>query len=163
MLETKERPANTREHTGRSRTFAIAVGVVVVLVVAGIWAVVAATGTDEIDVATELADDLGAAWSGDDPEAVAALYTEDGVHVPPTSWNLGTVQGRDAILAHAGTYVDRIENTVRTGDLTAEGGGRYTYPIEITTADGTEYVGVAEVEVDGDLAARFEILEATFR
>lgn len=162
MLETKERPANTREHTGRSRTFAIAVGVVVVLVVAAVWAVVAATGTDEIDVATELADDLGAAWSGDDPEAVAALYTEDGVHVSPPSWLIGSVQGRDAILAHAGIYVGNIESVVRTGDLTAEGGGRYTYPIDFTASVG-EYEGVAEVEVEGDLAARFEILEAALR
>lgn len=162
MLETKERPANTRGQTGRSRTFAIAVGVVVVLVVAAIWAVVAATGTDEIDVATELADDLMAAWSGDDPEAVAALYTEDGVHGPPPSWNLGSVQGRDAILTHATIYVGGIESAVRTGDLTGEGGSRYTYPIELT-ADGAEYVGVAEVEVEGDLVARFEILEATLR
>lgn len=162
MLETKERPANTRGQTVPSRTFAIAVGVVVVLVVAAIWAIVAATGTDEIDVATELADEWTAAWSGDDPESVAALYTEDGVHGPPPSWNLGTVQGRDAILTHATTYVGNIESVVRTGDLTAAGGGRYTYPIDFT-ASGAEYEGVAEVEVEGDLAARFEILEATLR
>jgi hypothetical protein len=59
---------------------ALSVAVLAVIGI-GIWAIVAANQTDDIDVATDLVDDWTTAWNDDDPEAVAAVFTEDGIFI----------------------------------------------------------------------------------
>ena len=139
--KTQERPSTTR----RPKPWLIVLVGVLVLATIGIgaWAIIEATGSDEITVATQLYDDWTTAWNGTDPEAVASLFTDDGVHIPPSepaSWaRLTPAVGRDGIRNHAEMCISYITDATRTGELTSIGGGRYTVPGEFVT-DGTGWV-----------------------
>jgi hypothetical protein len=121
----------------------------------GIWAIIAANQTSDIDVATELADEWNAGWNASDPEAVVAVFTEDGTF----SGVLGeTAFGRDQLMSHVVTCSPDVNNGERIGDLTATQTGTFTFRLQFETDDAS-YDCVTEIELDGDLASRIAFLE----
>ncbi len=112
--------------------------------------------------ATGLADAWIDAWSGTDPAAVAVLYSEDAVHVPPIEWAIPAATGRDAVLAHARTYVSGIADVERTGEVrpTDTGGPSYTFPV-VFHAGGTTWSALIVVDVDGTQVSRIEFRDLT--
>jgi ketosteroid isomerase-like protein len=128
---------------------------VVAVIGVGIWAIVAANQTDDIDVATGLVDDWIAGWNANDPEAVAAVFTEDGTF----GGDDDAVTGRDQLMSHVVAWSSTVNNVERIGDLTATETGTFTFryqaEIEGTLWDFT----VVEIELDGDLASRIEFVE----
>ena len=126
----------------------------------GIWALIAANQTDDIDVATDLVDDWVAAWIVNDPEAVATLFTGDGTYIGSDG---DTATGRGEILSYARSHIAVVLDAERTGDLTATEDGTFTFPMHYDrpAAPGeiAAWVGVVEIELDGDLASRIEFLE----
>jgi hypothetical protein len=128
----------------------------------GIWALIAANQTDDIDVATDLVDDWIAAWIVNDPEAVAAVFTEDGTYIGTDG---DPAAGRDEILNYARSYVAVVLDAERTGDLTVTEAGTFTFPMQYdwpplaALGEIATRVGVVEIELDGDLASRIEWLE----
>jgi hypothetical protein len=170
---TTERTTSARRHamqtqdkqevqSGSRKVWLIAALTVLVLAMigVGIWALIAANQTDDIDVATDLVDDWLAAWIVNDPEAVAAVFTEDGILIGSDG---ETATGRDEILSYTGSHSAVVLDAERTGDLTATEAGTFTFPMQFDWPPAPEviatWVGVVEIELDGDLASRIEWLE----
>lgn len=154
--QSRAQQATEDERSRSPLTITLAVVLAVGVIGFGIWAIVQATGSDDIDVATEMADEWLAAWAGDDADAVAAMYTEDGTHVTTPQLGASAFVGREAIRNHAVAYLAAIQDGGRTGDLVAVGNGVYTVPIEFT--GGGSWVATVEIEVEGDLLSRTEFL-----
>ena len=123
----------------------------------GIWAIVAANQTDDIDVATDLVDDWIAGWNADDPEAIVAVFTEDGALIDSTGVS---ASGTDELPAYAEYWGIRVTDSERTGELTSTGDGTFSYPGRLVVGDVTHDT-VIEIELDGDLASRIQVLEST--
>jgi hypothetical protein len=85
--------------------------------------------------------------------AVAALFTEDGVCSEPGR----VVDGRDAIRGDALEICPFAGNHQRTGEISSTGTGSFTFPFEFGF-QGDIYVGEAEIELDGNLISRLELL-----
>lgn len=74
-------PSSPGTETGSPSTWTTVVLVLVVIAVGfGIWAVVALTGQDGLEVATDRVDEWVAGWNANDPEAIAGVFTEDGTY-----------------------------------------------------------------------------------
>jgi hypothetical protein len=102
---------------------------------------------------TQVVDAWVAAWEADDADAVAALFTEDGVYSEPN----GSYEGRDAIRRDALSSSRHAGNHQRTAELSSTGTGSFIFPFEFDF-QGDTWIGEAEIELDGDLISRLEIL-----
>jgi hypothetical protein len=127
----------------------------VAVVGVGIWAIVAANQTNDIDIATQLMDDFNDGWNTNDPEAIAAVFTEDGTFIDAGG---RSPSGQDALMLHAKVYDDRVTGVERLEELTATGSGTFTAPVKFVAGGGT-WVVICEIELDGDLASRIEQVE----
>jgi hypothetical protein len=121
----------------------------------GIWAIIAANQTDDIDVATDLADEWNAAWNANDPEAVAAVFTEDGTFSGVSG---ETAIGRDRLTGHVVTFSPDVNNGERIGDVTAAEAGTFTFRLQFTI-DDEPFDCRTEIELEGHLASRIAIVE----
>lgn len=157
VLEQEAR-GQTSQETTRSRS-PLLVGAIVAAVIAviglGIWAIVAATQTDDLAAATELTDESLAAWVGGDPAALGSLFSDDGVYVSPPPWGMGTFEGRAEIEAHAEQTMGNITNANRVGELIELDNGVYSGVAEFV-ASAAPFVGDFEVTMDDGLLKRFE-------
>lgn len=148
----------------RRRTVALVAGAAVAVFVAvGSWAL-ASTGDTDDDrrtIAAELVDTWTGGWTDDDPEAVTSVFAEDGVFVDV--YDPEVIVTKAEMLAYAGTYDEAIDNFERVGDVTVTEAGTYTCVGEWDHRSATQgWVrerGVIELELDGDLATRIEVLE----
>ncbi len=146
--EVQSRPRRVWWIVGLTVLFLAVIGV-------GIWAIIAANQNDDIDVATDLADAWNTAWNANDPEAVAAVFTEDGTFYGVLE---ETAIGRDQLMSHVVTYSPDVNNGERIGDLTATQTGTFSFRLQFETDDAS-YDCVTEIELDGDLASRIAFLE----
>jgi hypothetical protein len=141
----------------------VAAAVAAVVILAGVG-IAFATGVFESEsdpaaerlaVATEIVDAWSAAWVATDGEAVAALFTEDGVQRDP---GFGRISGRDAIMRDVNSFRGSgVTRGLRTGDLVATDDGTFIYPLEFDT-DGETWAGEIEVQLEGNLISRLEWL-----
>jgi len=155
METLTEKAPSQRPGSLTRRTWPIVVVTVALAAVAiGIWAIVAATQPDELEVATEVVDDWVAASEADDAEAVGALFTENAVIADP---GLGTRSGRDAVIQEVTDRGPDTTNRRRTGDLVATEDGTFVFPAQFAF-NGATWAGEVEVEMDGDLISRLEWL-----
>ena len=104
-----------------------------------------------IDIATQLVDDWLAGWAAEDPDMVAAVFTDDGEYTNPTGSE--TFTGRDEIRAHATEYREFILNGRRIGDGDVTESGGFVFRIAFD-AEAKSYEGESEVELRDDLIAR---------
>jgi hypothetical protein len=104
-----------------------------------------------IDIATQLVDDWLAGWAAEDPDMVAAVFTDDGEYTNPTGTE--TFTGRDEIRAHATEYREFILNARRIGDGVVTENGGFVFRIDFD-AEAKSYEGEIEVELRDDLIAR---------
>ena len=104
-----------------------------------------------IDIATQLVDDWLAGWAAEDPDMVAAVFTDDGEYTNPTGTE--TFTGRDEIRAHATEYREFILNGRRMGDGVVTESGGFVFRIAFD-AEAKSYEGESEVELRDDLIAR---------
>lgn len=141
----------------------VAAAVAVVVILAGVG-IAYATGVFESEsdlaaerlaVATELVDAWSAALVAADGEAVAALFTEDGVTVDPGN---GTLRGRDAIMRDVESRGPGLTGALRTGDLVATDDGTFIYPSEFDYIGTGTWAGEVEVQLEGNLISRIEWL-----
>jgi hypothetical protein len=141
--------------TGRKRQTWLIVLVAVLVIAAialGTWAIIAANQTDDLATATEIADEWNAAWVASDAEAIAALFTEDGIWKDPAR----TVVGRDSIEATAGTMSPDLTFAERLGDGATTETGTFIFPGRFEW-EGEMFLSDLEIELDGDLASRIEM------
>ena len=124
---------------------------IAILLVLAALSIGACGSTDGLSIATQVADDWIAGWNADDPEAVAALFTEDGEYTNPTGTE--TFTGRDEIRAHATEYREFILNGRRMGDGIVTESGGFMFRIAFD-AEAKSYEGESEVELRDDLIAR---------
>ena len=104
-----------------------------------------------IVLATQLVDDWLAGWAAEDPDMVAAVFTDDGEYTNPTGTE--TFTGHDEIRAHATEYREFILNGRRIGDGVATESGGFVFKIAFD-AESKSYEGESEVELRDDLIAR---------
>ena len=104
-----------------------------------------------IDIATQLVDDWLAGWAAEDPDMVAAVFTDDGEYTNPPGTE--TFTGRDEIRAHATEYREFILNGRRIGDGVVTESGGFVFGIAFD-AEAKSYEGEFEVELRDDLIAR---------
>ena len=104
-----------------------------------------------IDIATQLVDAWLAGWAAEDPDMVAAVFTDDGEYTNPTGSE--TFTGRDEIRAHATEYREFILNGRRIGDGVVTESGGFVFRIAFD-AEAKSYEGESEVELRDDLIAR---------
>lgn len=149
---THETPQQAAPRRPR-RTWLIVI--IAVLVVAGVavgtWAIIDANQGDDLAIATEFADTWVDAWQTRGGEALAALFTEDGVWVD----EFGTYEGRTAIRAHVATY--GLFTSSEHGDVTELEEAVFTFPVEAFWY-GADWVGEVEIRLDGDLVAHAELV-----
>lgn len=153
-LDEKQREAAGAQTPRRSRRAWI-VGLAIVVVVAaaiGAWAVIDANQTDGPEIATNFADVEDIAWMTADGDALAALFTEDGVYVTDTGVEY---KGRDAISALVNVRGFMTER--QHGDITEIGDGVYTYPVELVHT-GTPFTLEMRITIEGDLVSNAEAL-----
>lgn len=149
----KEVPSH-EEVAGRTRRrwlTVIVVVLVVAVVAAGAWAIVEATQSDDLAVATDLADGWVAGWNADDSAAVAALFTEDGA----LDMGSGTLFGREAIADWVDSWPAGVDNFTRIGDVTKTEAGRFVFFTHWTFLD-QPWEDESEMELDGDLIAHLK-------
>jgi nuclear transport factor 2 (NTF2) superfamily protein len=98
----------------------------------------------EIDVATSIVDAWIAGWNGQDADAMAALFTEDGTYV----YGDEVVVGRDDIRAYAEDNFSLVSDSKAYGRGAAMGDSVYVFPAGANLA-GSPYVGELEIHLDG--------------
>lgn len=155
-MQTQVPPSSeTVRRSRRPWTIGMWVMVVLAVLALGIWAVVAVTGQDDLEVATERADEWVAGWNTEDPEAIAAVFTQDGVYRDPLDRGGSS---RDEILTFAREHVGGVFNAQRIGEGTITESNTFVFPIGFDWHSGTDESGEIEVELDGDLVSRLEWL-----
>ncbi len=137
--------------------------VVVILALAGIavgiWAIIEANQTDDTDnlaVATELADTWMRGWDENDAEAVRSVFADDAVY-SDVGFTRGGTKTVEETVRDVGIRGPLITNVSRIGELTPTDEGTFIFVTELD-AHGNRYSGEVEIELDGDLAARIEWL-----
>ncbi|MDJ0663159.1 MAG: nuclear transport factor 2 family protein [Acidimicrobiia bacterium] len=134
---------------------------VIVLVVGAIGIGILMSGDDEVaaptphEIATARVGSFFAAWNVYDGQAVATLFTEEGVYEDPSP--TGTFVGRDAIASAVESDDGRaVSNGQLTGELVPTGEGTFAFSFEFANR-GEPWIGEAQVTIDGDLISRLEI------
>ncbi len=154
-METLTPEAPQQTVTGRPRRTWL-VALIVVLALAGIavgtWAIIGANQSDDLAVATEFADTWDAAWQSRGGEALAALFTEDGVYIDP----FGSFEGRTAIRAHVATY--GLFASAEHGEVVELDDGVFVFPVDAVWFDA-DWVGEVEIRLEGDLVSRAELMK----
>jgi hypothetical protein len=116
------------------------------------------TADTDLATATELIDAWVKGWNTDDPDAVAAVFTENAVNQD----NHGQRTGRPAIRQHAEYYVEIMQEMRRTGEGRATEDGTYVFPVSFdydfgnAQGSGTD-AGEVEVELAGGFLSRLEL------
>ena len=108
-------------------------------------------GPTDLETATELMDAWVAGWAAQDPDMVAAIFTDDGEYTNPTGTE--TFTGIDEIRSHATEYLEFIRNPRRIGGGSVAENGRFVFRIDFD-AEANSYDGEIEVELRDDLVAR---------
>ena len=106
----------------------------------------------------ELIDAHDQAWLDNDPEAVGALFTDEGAFVDLAG---GETVGRENIIRYAEGHVELITESRPTGPVESQGNGTFHYPTHLVVAEirsGT-YTGVVAVDVKDGLLARYDLSE----
>jgi len=141
----------------------IAVAVIAVVAI-GVWAIYEANQTDDAELAraTEIMDEWNAAWSNNDPDAAAALFTEDGVYtLTVVNWPFTveeaeeSLRGRDEIQFYIAAHDHRISDVERLSEGTLLADGRIVFPQQFVY-QGDRQVALVAIVLDGDLASRLE-------
>ena len=123
------------------------IGLAAALVALGAWVLVDRYTGPEYDAAT-LVDDLGAAWSTGDADAIRSLYTTDAIVV--TAWGDRYV-GLDQIVDEVSGAVGIGFKTERIAPVTVEGDYATTF-LRYSTAGGEEGTLVSVYELqDGKI------------
>jgi hypothetical protein len=161
-----ETPAPTRATPPRSRRGPlVAAAVAVVVILAGVGIAFASGAFDSesdpaaerLAVATQLLDDWNDGWNTNDPEAVAAVFTEDGTFIAPDGVS---ASGHDELMLNCELTCPGVTDAERTGELTATGDGTFTARHTFVSL-GITWAVIWEIELDGDLASRIEAVEAS--
>ena len=157
----KQVPASTGSVRRSRSSWTIVTWLVAVVAIVGLstWAVVALTGRDDLQVAAQRVDEWVVGWNDDDPQAIAAIFTQDGFYLDPLDRGGSS---KDEILTFAQAYVAGVWNVRRTGEGTITESGTFIFPVSFDWASGTDS-GEIEVELDGDLVSRLEWLNWTVR
>ena len=145
-----------KETAAPSRSPWLIVLIVILIVVAlglAAWAIIEWTQTDDLTTATERFDEWITGWNESDPDAITAVFTEDGVYADPND----TANGKDEIYDHAVEHQDGVANAVRVGEGTEPREGVFLFVCEFDSVGGT-WGGEIETELDGDLFSRLEWL-----
>ena len=162
---TPEAPAQHEAPHKPPRTWLIILVAVALAAIAavGVWAVYDANQSDDAELAraTEIMDEWNAAWNNNDPDAAAALFTQDGtytitvVNLPSSLDQNGPYQGPDEIRAYVGLHDVQVGRAERLGEGTLAAGGMYVFPQRFGY-NGVLQTGQIAIELDGELASRLE-------
>lgn len=163
-IETQTPPPTPPPQRSR-RGPLLAAAVAAVVILAGV-AIAYASGAFDSDadvaaerlaVATELVDTWNQGWENYDPDVVTSVFTDDGIYIADAGDDDGTVT-----MANMKYYVwgnPRLSNVVQVGELTVSANDTYTWVGEFDVdSTGDRYRGNWEIELEGDLAARVEVL-----
>jgi hypothetical protein len=153
-MQTLTRETHTSDRAGPSRRWLLPViAVLVLLVIAGgVWAILEATRTDDQAVATELVDTWIRGLNEQDADAIRSVFTDDAVidlRGAPLTVEQHVSQ---SMSSGSGT------NLTRMGELTpTREEGLFTVGVEFDWG-GSRWYGEVEVELEGDLIARGELI-----
>jgi hypothetical protein len=120
-------------------------GVLRVVLLSCLLAATGCSSESDLEAATRLLDDWVAAWNAQDADAVAAVFTEDGVY--RDHHNLA--KGRDEIRAHAASMRGVVSN-VWHGEVSSLEDGVYVSPAGFDFPGGAD-AGNVEIRLDGHL------------
>lgn len=132
--------------------------VAIVLVAVGLALGLGACGGDgdssRAGVATELADTWGEGWDSNDPEAVASVFTADGVY---SSFNGQDYVGASENADHVERMGAAVNDLVRVGELARTPEGTCTWEIEAELA-GERVRGMLEMDLEDGLISHLRWL-----
>ncbi len=126
-----------------------------VLIGFGVWAIVAADHRHDLATARQITDDWFAGWNDNDPDAVAAVFTEDGAFVDLDNGDVYT--GRQAIADYAAEASWAVSEGRRVTEGVRTDTGTIVFETEFKLVGATRDEDL-EVELDGELASRIEFL-----
>lgn len=146
------------EQTHTRRRWLIFVAAILVLgaVAGGAWAISGASGTDDLAVATDLADTWLRGWDENDAEAVRSVFRDDAVY-SDEGFVGGGMKTVEQTVADVSVRGPLITNVSRIGELAPTDDGTFIFVAEFD-AHGDRYSGQVEIELDGTLASRIEWL-----
>lgn len=151
---THETPQQTAPRRPRRTWLIILIAVLAIAGLAvGTWLIIDANQTDDLAVATEFADTGDLAWTTGDGDALAALFTEDGIWKGPS----GTpIEGRDAISKEVRDvgYFSEMSH----GEVTEVEEGVFTFPFRGVWL-GATYEGETRITLEGDLVSYAEVVK----
>ncbi len=152
---TLHRPSPPETRSGRP-LLRLAAGVLaMVLIGLGVWAIVAADQRHDLATARQITDDWLAGWTDNDPEAVAAVFTEDGVFVDLGEGDI--YAGKQAIADYAADASWAVSEGRRVTEGVRTDTGTVVFAIEFRLV-GISRAEDLEIELDGELASRIEFL-----
>jgi len=118
------------------------------------------SGDESLRVATELVDAWIRGWNDDDPEAISAVFADDGIYVDPY---LFSRVSKEQMPEYASVTVAAITNVERVSDLNLTAAETYTWETEYdheSVAKGwVRQKAMIEIELSGNRASRIEFLE----
>lgn len=146
MEKTIEKPARTIERVTRNNRWLILAVVVLFAALAalGAWLLVDTFAASDVEA---LIDDFQAAWNGYDYEALAALVTDDFIHVDTNAGE--TFQGEEALRARLATYEALGFEREDLGPVTVSGNWA-SRPQRVTFSGLGTYEGFSVFEIEGD-------------
>ena len=147
----------TEQPQPRRRWLVFAAAVLVLGAVAGgAWAISGAGETDDLAVATDLADTWLRGWDENDAEAVRSVFRDDAVY-SDVGFHGGGTKTVEQTVADVSVRGPLITNVSRIGELAPTDHGTFIFVAEFD-ATGDRYSGQVEIELDGTLASRIEWL-----
>lgn len=117
--------------------------------------------TEQVALATDLADTWVRAWNEHDPELVGSVFRDEGVYDDSVVYEepigSSTYTRDEAMRLLTGRGLS-VTNVRRIGDLTPNEDGTFGFAIEWEFADGERRSAEVAMELEGDLASRIELL-----
>ncbi len=148
---------DSRTESGRRIRWPIAVAAVVIVAVVGVgvWSLAGGEDQDPQSIATELADTWVRAFDENDPDLAMSIFTNDGIYINEDGQTFVGEDIRGDVAFHAGmmTNVERVDGEEKVSD------DGYAFAAEFDVSGFGRLRTVFEIELDGDLASRLEILE----
>jgi hypothetical protein len=148
---------DSRTESGRRIRWPIALAAVVIVAVAGVvlWSLADGEDQDPQSIATELADTWVRGFDEDDPETIMSIFTSNSIFIDEDGQTFVGEEVRTEVTA----ITRRIMNVERVDGVEQVSDDVHQFAAEFDVPGYGRRRAVLEIELEGGLASRVEIVE----